>query len=226
MLVSFHRLVSANRWPVDNHPEVLRNHWLGFKSFSWSNSLLHCFITWIVTSSQISPRFDVTPNFNKMLYANLFWNDSNTLRAMSKAVHVWELTNLPQTGARQLFLEGLLSVILKTNFCKLVNLETVMHLSAAIPGVWPRDIRGNSAGFAGFCRQCETRDGGIGSLLHFRGKIHGERPAGFVRTSPPSWKWKIRTTGTVSKMAMEKSKICDRPARLPLFAKVYSDLCL
>ena len=47
----------------------------------------------------------------------------------------------------------------------------------------PGDIRGNSAGFAGFCRQCLARDGGIGPLLHFRGKIHGERPAGFV-TSP------------------------------------------
>ena len=49
----------------------------------------------------------------------------------------------------------------------------------------PGDIRGNSAGFAGFCRQCLAHDGGIGPLLHFRGKIHGERPAGFV-TSPPS----------------------------------------
>ena len=30
-----------------------------------------------------------------------------------------------------------------------------------------------------------ARDGGIGPLLHFRGKIHGERPTGFV-ASPPS----------------------------------------
>ena len=28
MLVNWHRLVSANRWPIDNHPKVFRNHWL------------------------------------------------------------------------------------------------------------------------------------------------------------------------------------------------------
>ena len=71
----------------------------------------------------------------------------------------------------------------------------LMHLSAAITGVDPGDILGNSAEFADFCRQFLARDGGIGPLLHFRGKIHGERPAGFV-TSPLSWKWKIRTAGT------------------------------
>ena len=49
----------------------------------------------------------------------------------------------------------------------------------------PGDIRGNSAGFADFCRQFLAQDRGIGPLLHYRGKIHGERPAGFV-TSPPS----------------------------------------
>ena len=41
------------------------------------------------------------------------------------------------------------------------------------------------AGFANFWRPFLARDGGIGPLLHFRGKIHGQRPAGFV-TSPPS----------------------------------------
>ena len=61
----------------------------------------------------------------------------------------------------------------------------LMHLSAAITGVDPGDILGNSAEFADFCRQFLARDGGIGPLLHFRGKIHGERPAGFV-TSPLS----------------------------------------
>ena len=61
----------------------------------------------------------------------------------------------------------------------------LMHLSEAMPGVDPGDIRGNRAGFADFCSQCLARDGGIGPLLHFQGKIHGERPAGFV-TSPPS----------------------------------------
>ena len=60
-----------------------------------------------------------------MLYAKSFCDDSNTLRAMSNAVHVCELTNLPQTGARHLFLEASLSVILKTDFCKLVELQTV-----------------------------------------------------------------------------------------------------
>ena len=62
-------------------------------------------------------------------------------------------------------------------------------------GVDPGDIWGNSVGFADFWHQFLARDGGIGPLLHFRGKIHGERPTGFV-TSPPSWKWKIRTSGT------------------------------
>ena len=52
-------------------------------------------------------------------------------------------------------------------------------------GVDPGDIGGNSAGFADFCRQFLARDGGIRPLLHFQGKIHGERRAGFV-TSPPS----------------------------------------
>ena len=56
-------------------------------------------------------------------------------------------------------------------------------------GVDPRDIRGKGAGFADFCRQFLALDGGIGPLLHFRGEVHGERPAEFV-TSPPSWKWK------------------------------------
>ena len=62
-------------------------------------------------------------------------------------------------------------------------------------GVDPGDIRGNSAEFSDRCRQFLARDGGIGMCLHFRGKMHGERPAGFV-TSPLSWKWKIRTAGT------------------------------
>ena len=52
-------------------------------------------------------------------------------------------------------------------------------------GVDPGDIRGNSAGFADFCGQFLARYGVIGPLLHFRGKIHVERPTGFV-TSPPS----------------------------------------
>ena len=63
--------------------------------------------------------------------------------------------------------------------------SNIMHLSAAIPGVDPWDIRGKSAGFVEFCSQCLARDGGIGPLLHFRGEIHKERPTGFV-TSPPS----------------------------------------
>ena len=62
-------------------------------------------------------------------------------------------------------------------------------------GVDPGDIRENSAGLADFCRRFLVQNEGIGSLLHFRGKIQGERPAGFV-TSPPSWKWKIQTALT------------------------------
>ena len=61
----------------------------------------------------------------------------------------------------------------------------LMHLSAAISEVDPGDIRGNRAGFADFCCQFLAWDGGIGPLVHFRDKIHGERPTGFV-TSPPS----------------------------------------
>ena len=65
-----------------------------------------------------------------------------------------------------------------------------MHLPVAIPcggrGRFnPGDIPGNSVGFANFYSQFLSRDGGSGPLLHFRGKKHGERPAGFV-TSPPS----------------------------------------
>ena len=62
--------------------------------------------------------------------------------------------------------------------------SNIMDLSAAIPGVDPWDIRGNSAGFVEFCSQCLARDGSIGPLLHFRGEIHGERPARFVTSRP------------------------------------------
>ena len=48
----------------------------------------------------------------------------------------------------------------------------------------PGDIRRNSAGFADFCRQFLAQDRGIGPLLHYRVKIHGERPAGFVTSLP------------------------------------------
>ena len=41
-------------------------------------------------------------------------------------------------------------------------------------GVIFGDIRGNSAGFADFCRQFLARDVAIGPLLHFRGKIQGK----------------------------------------------------
>lgn len=75
--------------------------------------------------------------------------------------------------------------------CKLYALCTYQRPSR---GVDPGDIRGNSAGFADFCRQVLARDGDIGPHLHFWGMIHRDRPSGFV-TSPPSWKWKIRTAG-------------------------------
>ena len=51
-----------------------------------------------------------------------------------------------------------------------------MHLQAAIPGVDPGEIRGNSAGFADFCRRVLARDGGVGPPLHFQGKIQGKDP--------------------------------------------------
>ena len=57
---------------------------------------------------------------------------------------------------------------------------TITLISGQFPEGDPGDIRGNSAGFAGFCYQCLARDWGIGQLLHFRSKIHGGRPAGFV----------------------------------------------
>ena len=61
-----------------------------------------------------------------------------------------------------------------------------MHLSAAIPGGLTPVTYGEIArDFLTFV----ARDGGIGRLLHFRCKIHGERPEGFV-TSPLSSKMK------------------------------------
>ena len=61
--------------------------------------------------------------------------------------------------------------------------ERYALISGHLGGLTPGGIRGNGAGFADFCSQCLARDGGIGRLLHFRGKIHGEKPVGFV-TSP------------------------------------------
>ena len=67
-----------------------------------------------------------------------------------------------------------------------INLTTFLYTyRRPSRGVDPGDIRGNSAGFANFWRPFLARDEGSGPLLHFRGKIHGQRPAGFV-TSPPS----------------------------------------
>ena len=45
---------------------------------------------------------------------------------------------------------------------------------------YQRPSQGNIAGFADLCPQYLAWDGGIGSLLHFWGKIHRERPARFV----------------------------------------------
>ena len=140
----------------------------------------------------------------------------------------WNIpTNLLTLGQRTLRKLGeLSSLFIFYNILYNITISLLYALISGHPGgVDPGDIQGNSAGFAGYCRQYLAQDGGIGPLLPFRGKIHGERPAGFV-TSPPSWKWKIRTSGTASKMALEKLKNCDRPARLLLFAKVYSDLFL
>ena len=52
----------------------------------------------------------------------------------------------------------------------------VMHLSVAIPGRgWsaPRNILGNSAGFADFCRQGLAWDGGIGPLCTSEARYTG-----------------------------------------------------
>ena len=71
----------------------------------------------------------------------------------------------------------------------------IMHLSAAIPGgLTPGTYRGIAQDLMTFS-QFLARDGSIGPLLHFQGKIQGERPAGFV-TSPPFWKWEIQTALT------------------------------
>ena len=45
---------------------------------------------------------------------------------------------------------------------ELYNIYAFMHLSAATPGDWSRDIRRNSTGLTDFCRQFLARDGGIG----------------------------------------------------------------
>ena len=110
----------------------------------------------------------------------------------------WNIpTNLLTLGQRTLRKLGeLSSLFIFYNILYNITISLLYALiSGHLGGVDPGDIQGNSAGFAGYCRQYLAQDGGIGPLLPFRGKIHGERPAGFV-TSPPSWKWKIWTAGT------------------------------
>ena len=46
------------------------------------------------------------------------------------------------------------------------------HPGGCTPGT---SIRGHIAGFVDFCCQFLARDGGIGPLLHFRGKIRGRK---------------------------------------------------
>ena len=65
------------------------------------------------------------------------------------------------------------------------SLYTNALISGHPGGLTPGTYGGIARGFADFCCQFLARDGGIGPLLHSRGKIHGERPAGFV-TLPPS----------------------------------------
>ena len=93
------------------------------------------------------------------------------------------------------FLSSFRHIPPQASFVQLANLSIQTKMPAGEKGLCtyqrpsrggdPGDIRGNSAGFADFCRQFLAQDRGIGPLLHYRGKIHGERPAGFV-TSPPS----------------------------------------
>ena len=59
---------------------------------------------------------------------------------------------------------------------ELYNFFAFMHLSAAIPGVDPRDIRGNSTGFADFCRQFLALDGALNCFCTSEARYTGKDP--------------------------------------------------
>ena len=61
-----------------------------------------------------------------------------------------------------------------------------MYLSAAIPGVDPRDIRGNNTGFANFCRQFLARDGGIEQHLFAAPNMTGDSKSTYKRITHQS----------------------------------------
>ena len=65
----------------------------------------------------------------------------------------------------------------------MANIYAVYALISGNPG-------GGSILFANFKSEM-GRGGGIGMLLHFRSRIHGGRPAGFVAPPPfCRWSWK------------------------------------
>ena len=59
----------------------------------------------------------------------------------------------------------------------------------------PEDIRGNSAGFANFCRQFLAWDGSIGPLLHFQGKMICNTIAILKMKDPDCWDWVLLLNG-------------------------------
>ena len=59
-----------------------------------------------------------------------------------------------------------------------------MHLSAPSRGVDPGDIRGIARGLMTFVLNLWPGTGALDCFCTQRGKIHGERPAGFVTSWP------------------------------------------
>ena len=69
--IDWYRPIDDQSIITQKYSGIIDCHRVGFKTFSWSNSLLHCLISWIVMSSQDFTviLFFETRNFNKMLYA-------------------------------------------------------------------------------------------------------------------------------------------------------------
>ena len=82
-------------------------------------------------------------------------------------------------------------------------------------------------GFVDFCRQCLAWDGDIGPLLQdTQGKTHRicNIAAILKMTDSDHGDWVLPLNGF--RNGDREIKNCDRPARLSLYAVVYSDLCL
>ena len=75
-----------------------------------------------------------------------------------------------------------IAILCLGNITRNPTIKWHLNIYALISGNPGGLTRGNSAGFADFCQQFLARGGGIGPLLHSRGKIHGERPAGSAWT--------------------------------------------